>query len=105
MCLHAAGSHTPAAAEAPEFEYKQGWPKVQANPTEGFKGGADAGRRCTLSRTHGCMHESPHARTYAHARIPVYTDARANAQTYTHMHARMHILPFVYNHFGIILLN
>jgi len=104
-----------ATSGAPEFEYEQ---CMQANPTEGFQGGDDAGietthahSSCIFACTHPCMRAHVHARiparTHIHARKPVCTDAHANtcacvcvkvhAHVYTHVHActrthtRMHV--------------
>ena len=91
-----------ADTEAPEFEYEQGCLKgMQANPTEGFHGGDDAGTETAHAHSHlrtcACTHPL-HALTNGHtcARIPVCTDAHANTQRY--MHAHLYILTYVYTH-------
>jgi hypothetical protein len=87
------------APGAPEFEYKQG---MQANPTEGFQSGDDAGTETAhahSSLTHMCVHPPPHARkcacthpcTRAHTCTQTCvrrcTRKHTRARTDTYMHA------------------
>ena len=80
-----------AALGAPEFEYEQG---MQADPTEGFQGGDDAGTGTANAHshlrahlcTHTCVHRYTRKHTKAHACAHVYTHVHVRSRTRTRMH-------------------
>ena len=90
-----------AAPGAPELEYEQG---MQANPTEGFQGGDDAGTETTHAHssqicacTHPCMHAHVHA-TRVHARAHACPCTRKHAHAHAHVSMHMHTRTHTHAH-------